>query len=201
MVRCWRGGNRAAPPPRSESSQRNRVQAPCLGFEFLSRLLDRFSFVWRLDGAEPHRLGGDLVDIQVDSGGGSGGGLAMPGTPYLQHRSAARRSPAADRCSSGVWGPMGFVTSTGAGATITGSCAASFLVSGERPSLLEAHWNPTPVASGTLRPGRSRRMRLRSKSSNPPLLKSARRLFPLQFLRIDHTPISAPPIEREVEFR
>src|SRR6266446_2641308 len=45
----------------------------------------------------------------------------------------------------------------------------------------------------------------RNASASPlpirPLLESARRLFLFQFLRIDHAPISAPPIEREVEFR
>src|SRR5258708_12976159 len=63
MVRCWRGGNRAAPPPRSASSQRHCVQAPCLGFELLGTLLDRCSFVRCLDGAEQGGLGGDLVDV------------------------------------------------------------------------------------------------------------------------------------------
>ena len=57
------GGNRAAPLPRPASSQRHRVQAPCLGFEFLSRLLNSAAFVWRLDGAEQYGLGGDLVDV------------------------------------------------------------------------------------------------------------------------------------------
>jgi hypothetical protein len=30
--------------------------------EFLGGLLDSAAFVWRLDGAEPHGLFGDLVD-------------------------------------------------------------------------------------------------------------------------------------------
>src|SRR5260221_13657566 len=63
MVRCWRGGNRAAPLPRSASSQRHRIEAPCLSFEFLGALLDSGAFVWGFDGAEQDGLGGDLVDV------------------------------------------------------------------------------------------------------------------------------------------
>src|SRR5260221_6707381 len=63
MVRCWRGGNRAAPLPRSASSQRHRIEAPSLGFEFLGALLDSGAFVWGFDGAEQDGLGGDLVNI------------------------------------------------------------------------------------------------------------------------------------------
>src|SRR5258708_12749640 len=44
-------------------SARHRVQAPCLGFEFLSRLLNSAAFVWRLDGTKPHSLFDGLVDV------------------------------------------------------------------------------------------------------------------------------------------
>src|SRR5258707_14654410 len=62
MVRCWRGGNGAAPPPRSASSQQHRVKAPRVHLEFLGALLDSSAFVGSLDGAEPDGLGGDLID-------------------------------------------------------------------------------------------------------------------------------------------
>jgi hypothetical protein len=48
---------------RPESLPRHRPQTPYLSSEFLSGLLDSGAFIWRLDGAEPHGLLGDLVNV------------------------------------------------------------------------------------------------------------------------------------------
>jgi hypothetical protein len=58
-ARTGRGRSR----PCDGSSPPHRVQTPCLSFEFLSGLLDRRSFVGRLDSAEPDGLLGNLADV------------------------------------------------------------------------------------------------------------------------------------------
>ncbi len=99
----------------------HRVQAPCLGFEFLCALLDGGVSVWRLDASEPHRLFGDLVDIPTDW---------RCGFRFLRHAGStfARRGAGCPPPIAIQWGPS--TTSTGAGVTITGSYVILFLAGG-----------------------------------------------------------------------